>query len=76
AGVKAAVNDDEAVNKKQLNDAVENINNVINKTSDFAVLYDKNGDDSVNYNSVTLGGGKTNGQVILRNVKDGDISEE
>ncbi|WP_074381069.1 Vomp family autotransporter [Bartonella doshiae] len=76
AGVKAAVNDDEAVNKKQLNDAVENINNVINKTSDFAVLYDKKNDGTVNYNSVTLGGGKTNGQVALRNVKDGDISAE
>ncbi|EJF81254.1 hypothetical protein MCS_00528, partial [Bartonella doshiae NCTC 12862 = ATCC 700133] len=77
AGVKAAVNDDEAVNKKQLNDTVADINNnVINQMDKFAVLYDKNSDDSVNYNSVTLGGGKTVGQVALRNVKDGDISAE
>ncbi|SSZ39869.1 Vomp family autotransporter [Bartonella grahamii] len=77
AGVKAAENDDEAVNKKQLDDTVTNINNnVINQMDKFAVLYDKNDDNSVNYNSVTLGGNKINGQVALHNVKDGKISDQ
>ncbi|WP_074380997.1 Vomp family autotransporter [Bartonella doshiae] len=80
-GVMAGTANTDAVNKAQLDNAVTDINNninnsVINQMDKFAVLYDKNGDDSVNYNSVTLGGGKTNGQVALRNIKDGDISEE
>ncbi|VEJ44746.1 Vomp family autotransporter [Bartonella vinsonii] len=79
AGVKAAEKGNEAVNKDQLDGQIAEITNTINninKGSDFAVLYDKNGDNSVNYNSVTLGGGKANGQVALRNVKDGEISEQ
>ncbi|WP_273723953.1 Vomp family autotransporter [Bartonella sp. AU18XJBT] len=77
AGVKAAENDDEAVNKKQLDDTVININNnVINQMDKFAVLYDKNDDNSINYNSVTLGGNRANGQVALHNVKDGKISDQ
>ncbi|EJF79377.1 Adhesin yadA precursor [Candidatus Bartonella washoeensis] len=75
SGVKAAVNDDEAVNKKQLDDTVTNITNNINKANAFAVLYDKNDDNSVNYNSVTLGGDKNTGPVALLNVKDGKIAE-
>ncbi|WP_035011669.1 Vomp family autotransporter [Bartonella vinsonii] len=79
SSVKAAEQDDEAVNKKQLDNRIADINNNINNiknVSDFAVLYDKNSDNSVNYNSVTLGGNKSKEQVALRNVKDGVISEQ
>ncbi|EJF79937.1 hypothetical protein MCO_00514 [Bartonella sp. DB5-6] len=74
AGVKDAVNDNEAVNKKQLDNTVTNINNNIKKVNDFAVLYDKNDDESVNYNSVTLGNNQAGEQVALHNVKSGEIS--
>ncbi|AFR25874.1 Vomp family autotransporter [Bartonella quintana] len=79
AGVKAAENDNEAVNKKQLDGHIADITDIINniKTeSAFAVLYDKNGDNTVNYNNVTLGGGKSDGPVALLNVKDGKITKE
>ncbi|MET3590314.1 autotransporter adhesin [Bartonella silvatica] len=76
SGVKAAENDDEAVNKKQLDDTITDINDSIKNVSDFSVRYDKNDDNTVNYNSVTLGGSKNNGPVALRNVKDGRIAEE
>ncbi|WP_375677668.1 Vomp family autotransporter [Bartonella sp. AP72JLCBS] len=79
SGVKAAERDNEAVNKKQLDGEIATITDTINNIKEggaFAVLYDKNGDSSVNYNSVTLGGGKTGGQVALHNVKDGEITEE
>ncbi|SQF94800.1 Vomp family autotransporter [Bartonella quintana] len=79
AGVKAAEKDNEAVNKKQLDGHIADITDTIKniKTeSAFAVLYDKNGDNTVNYNSVTLGGGKSNGPVALLNVKDGKITKE
>ncbi|WP_035009117.1 Vomp family autotransporter [Bartonella vinsonii] len=62
-----------------VNNSITDINNNINNiknVSDFAVLYDKNSDNSVNYNSVTLGGNKSKEQVALRNVKDGVISEQ
>ncbi|WP_375680973.1 hypothetical protein, partial [Bartonella sp. AP6QHHD] len=79
SGVKAAERDNEAVNKKQLDGEIATITDTINNIKEggaFAVLYDKNGDSSVNYNGVTLGGGKTGGQVALHNVKDGEITEE
>ncbi|WP_281433076.1 hypothetical protein, partial [Bartonella raoultii] len=79
SGVKAAEKDDEAVNKKQLDGHIENINTIINniKTDNaFAVRYDKKDDNTVNYNSVTLGGDKSDGPVALLNVKDGAISEQ
>ncbi|WP_375666157.1 Vomp family autotransporter [Bartonella sp. TT121SHDZB] len=76
AGVKAAKNDNEAVNKKQLDESIGKINNNIENISASAVLYDKNDDSTVNYESVTLGGNKVNGQVALHNVKDGEISDQ
>ncbi|WP_375659487.1 Vomp family autotransporter [Bartonella sp. MR30HLJHH] len=78
SGVKAAVNDDEAVNKKQLDGKIADISNSINNIKEgsaFAVLYDKNADGTVNYNSVSLGGNKSQGPVALLNVKDGKIVE-
>ncbi|WP_273759908.1 Vomp family autotransporter [Bartonella sp. ML70XJBT.G] len=78
SGVKAAENDDEAVNKKQLDGEIADITDsikVIKEANSFAVLYDKNTDGTVNYNSVTLGGDKTTAPVALLNVKDGKIAE-
>ncbi|EJF85020.1 Vomp family autotransporter [Candidatus Bartonella washoeensis] len=78
AGVKAAVNGNEAVNKNQLDGEIADITDsikVIKEENSFAVLYDKNSDNSVNYNSVTLGGNKSTGPVALLNVKDGKIAE-
>ncbi|WP_345118373.1 Vomp family autotransporter [Bartonella pachyuromydis] len=78
SGVKAAENDDEAVNKKQLDGEIADITysiKVIKEANSFAVLYDKNGDGTVNYNSVTLGGDKTTAPVALHNVQAGTIAE-
>ncbi|ACS50529.1 surface protein/Bartonella adhesin [Bartonella grahamii as4aup] len=79
SGVKEAVNDDEAVNKKQLDGEIADITDsikVIKEANSFAVLYDKNADGTINYNSVTLGGDKTTAPVALHNVQDGAISQD
>ncbi|WP_375620417.1 Vomp family autotransporter [Bartonella sp. TS25HLJMH] len=79
SGVKAAVKDDEAVNKKQLDGEIADITDsikVIKEANSFAVLYDKNADGIINYNSVTLGGDKGKGPVALHNVKDGEIAKD
>ncbi|WP_208433782.1 Vomp family autotransporter [Bartonella taylorii] len=76
SGVKAAEKGDEAVNKDQLDKSIEKISKDIETASAAAVLYDKDANGGINYNSVTLGGGKTDGQVALLNVKDGRIAEE
>ncbi|WP_281431937.1 Vomp family autotransporter [Bartonella doshiae] len=78
SGVKAAVKDDEAVNKKQLDGEIADITDsikVIKEANNFAVLYDKNADGTINYNSVTLGGDKTTAPVALHNVQAGIIAE-
>ncbi|WP_375627460.1 Vomp family autotransporter [Bartonella sp. PS17NMGDW] len=78
SGVKEAVNDDEAVNKKQLDGEIADITDsikVIKEANSFAVLYDKNADGTINYNSVTLGGNKTTAPVALHNVQAGTIAE-
>ncbi|WP_375675948.1 hypothetical protein, partial [Bartonella sp. CL42QHWL] len=76
SGVKAAEKGDEAVNKDQLDKSIKDITKDIETATAAAVLYDKNGDDSVNYGSVTLGGNKSNGPVALHNVKDGSLSQD
>ncbi|WP_208441013.1 Vomp family autotransporter [Bartonella raoultii] len=76
SGVKAAEKGDEAVNKDQLDKSIDKISKDIETASAAAVLYDKNGNGSVNYESVTLGGDKNNGPVALHNVKNGSISED
>ncbi|WP_375695438.1 Vomp family autotransporter [Bartonella sp. AC66GZZY] len=78
SGVKAAVSPDEAVNKEQLDGQIADITDIVNNIkidSAFAVRYDKNEDGSINYNSVTLGGDKSDGSVALLNVKDGKIAD-
>ncbi|EJF74794.1 hypothetical protein MEC_00984, partial [Bartonella alsatica IBS 382] len=74
SGVKAAENDDEAVNKKQFDKELKDISKNIELANASAVLYDKNEDGTVNYGSVTLGGTKSEGPVFLHNVKDGIIA--
>ncbi|WP_375670437.1 Vomp family autotransporter [Bartonella sp. PS7NMGDW] len=78
SGVKEAVNDDEAVNKKQLDGEIADITDsikVIKEANSFAVLYDKDADGTINYNSVTLGGDKTTAPVALHNVQAGTVAE-
>lgn len=76
SGVQAAENGDEAVNKDQLDKSIQKISKDIETASAAAVLYDKDEEGNVNYESVTLGGDKNNGSVALRNVKNGDISQD
>ncbi|MCF9035490.1 YadA-like family protein [Acinetobacter nectaris] len=70
-GIAAGVNATDAVNKGQLDSAVNNVNNTVNTLSTTAVQYDKNADGSVNKGRVTLGDG-TNA-TTLTNVADGQI---
>ncbi|WP_245410091.1 hypothetical protein [Bartonella tribocorum] len=71
SGVKEATQDNEAVNKAQL----DKLDKKIESTNSFAVLYDKQSDDTVNYKSVTFGG-KNKEPVALHNVADGVLSQE
>ncbi|WP_341771893.1 YadA-like family protein [Burkholderia ambifaria] len=61
-------------------DALTNIDNRVTQIQDNlgeatklvgAVAYDKNGDGTVNFNTVTLGNGLSTGPVVLTNVADG-----
>ncbi|PIT70306.1 Vomp family autotransporter [Bartonella tribocorum] len=76
SGVQAAEKGDEAVNKDQLDKSIKDITKDIEKVSAAAVLYDKDADGNVNYESVTLGGEKGAKPVALHNVKDGSISQD
>jgi autotransporter adhesin len=55
----------------QVDARVTNLDGRVTVLDGQNVKYDKNGDGSVNYNSVTLGGGKSTGPVGLHNVADG-----
>ncbi|WP_166428881.1 Vomp family autotransporter [Bartonella saheliensis] len=71
SGIKAATQDNEAINKAQL----DKLDKKIETTDSFAVFYDKQSDDTVNYKSITLGG--TNKEpVALHNVADGKLTQE
>ncbi|WP_051018523.1 hypothetical protein [Bartonella queenslandensis] len=71
SGVKAAENANEAVNKAQL----DKLDKKIESTNSFAVFYDKQSDDTVNYKSVTFGG-KNKEPVALHNVANGALLQE
>ncbi|WP_246046887.1 Vomp family autotransporter [Bartonella mastomydis] len=71
SGVKAATQDNEAVNKAQL----DKLDKKIESTDSFAVFYDKQSDGTVNYKSVTFGG-KNKEPVALHNVADGELTQE
>ncbi|MCF9047547.1 beta strand repeat-containing protein, partial [Acinetobacter nectaris] len=71
-GVAAGVNATDAVNKGQLDTAVNTVSNTVNTLSNAAVQYDKNADGSVNKGRVSLGDG-TN-PTTLTNVADGTVA--
>ncbi|WP_212111016.1 Vomp family autotransporter [Bartonella queenslandensis] len=71
SGIKAAENANEAVNKAQL----DKLDKKIESTNSFAVFYDKQSDDTVNYKSVTFGG-KNKEPVALHNVANGALLQE
>ncbi|WP_176385965.1 YadA family autotransporter adhesin, partial [Paraburkholderia youngii] len=73
AGRLSATSTD-AVNGSQLyatNQALDQIGSNITNLDQGAVKYDINTDGTVNYNSVTLGGGRSSGPVVLTNVANG-----
>uniref|UniRef100_A0A915HZK2 Trimeric autotransporter adhesin YadA-like stalk domain-containing protein n=1 Tax=Romanomermis culicivorax TaxID=13658 RepID=A0A915HZK2_ROMCU len=59
----------DAVNGSQLFATNESLGDLKDALKD--VTYDKNADGTPNYNSVTLGGGKSTGPVTLSNVAKG-----
>ncbi|WP_051410878.1 Vomp family autotransporter, partial [Bartonella elizabethae] len=75
SGVKAAVNDNEAVNKAQLDQSLEQLSNSLQSDDSAVVLYDKKENGETDYTSVTLGKGSNAAPVALHNVADGQIAE-
>ncbi len=75
SGVKAAVNDNEAVNKAQLDQSLEKLSNSLQSDDSAVVLYDKK-DDKIDYTSVTFGKGQNAAPVALHNIADGNIAEK
>uniref|UniRef100_UPI0035CF38F5 hypothetical protein n=1 Tax=Bartonella sp. AC67GZZY TaxID=3243459 RepID=UPI0035CF38F5 len=77
SGVKKAVNDNEAVNKSQLDESLEKLSNSFQSDDSAVVHYDKKDGDNggINYTSVTLGKGKDKAAVGLHNVADGQIAK-
>ncbi len=77
SGVKKAENDNEAVNKGQLDESLKGLSNSLQSDDSAVVHYDKNTDENgtTNYASVTFGKGKDSAAVGLHNVADGAISE-
>ena len=70
--VASGVAASDAVNVGQLNSAVSHIQNNVNQINDQAVLYNKNPDETVDKNNITLAGG-SNGSSI-HNLADGVIA--
>ncbi|QEE08460.1 surface protein/Bartonella adhesin [Bartonella kosoyi] len=75
SGVKAAENDNEAVNKAQLDQSLEQLSNSLQSDDSAVVLYDKKENGETDYTSVTLGKGSNAAPVALHNVADGQIAE-
>ncbi|EJF75953.1 hypothetical protein ME7_01188, partial [Bartonella birtlesii LL-WM9] len=74
SGVKTAVNDNEAVNKAQLDQSLEKLSNSLQSEDSAVVLYDKK-DGKIDYTSVTFGKGPNAAPVALHNVADGTIAK-
>ncbi|WP_455466258.1 Vomp family autotransporter [Bartonella sp. B39] len=74
SGVKAAENDNEAVNKGQLDKSLAELSANIQSDDSAVVLYDKKEDGETNYTSVTFGKGNDSAPVGLHNVADGQIA--
>nr|WP_275065424.1 Vomp family autotransporter [Bartonella sp. AU15XJBT] len=75
SGVKTAQNDNEAVNKGQLDQSLKDLSNSLQSDASAVVHYDKTGDET-DYTSVTLGKGKEAKAVALHNVANGEIAKD
>ncbi|WP_375673249.1 YadA-like family protein [Bartonella sp. CL25QHWL] len=77
SGVKAATQNNEAVNKGQLDESLEKLSNSLQSDDSAVVHYDKKDGDNntINYASVTLGKGANSAAVALHNVADGQIAK-
>ncbi|WP_139412710.1 Vomp family autotransporter [Bartonella mastomydis] len=75
SGVKAAVNDNEAVNKAQLDQSLDQLSNSLQSDDSAVVLYDKKENGETDYTNVTLGKGSNAAPVALHNVADGQIAK-
>ncbi|WP_455466256.1 Vomp family autotransporter [Bartonella sp. B39] len=69
--------DNEAVNKGQLDKGLKDLSNSLQSDEPAVVYYDETGDEngSINYTSVTLGRGKDSTAVGLHNVTDCQVAE-
>ncbi|WP_273791567.1 Vomp family autotransporter [Bartonella sp. CM31XJBT] len=78
SGVKAAENDNEAVNKAQLDKSLKDLSSSLQSDDSAVVHYDKKDGDNggIDYTSVTLGKGKDAGPVALHNVAEGNIAKD
>ncbi|WP_273760960.1 YadA-like family protein [Bartonella sp. AU16XJBT] len=76
SGVKKAENDNEAVNKGQLDKSLKDLSDNLQSDESAVVHYDKKDGENggINYTSVTLGKGKDSTAVGLHNVADGSIA--
>ena len=70
SNVANAINANDAINKKQFDDAVTSIKSDTSLLTNTTVQYDKNPDGTVNKDSISLAG--TNG-TLINNVADGKI---
>ncbi|WP_128083841.1 hypothetical protein [Bartonella henselae] len=74
SGVKAAENDNDAVNKGQLDQGLKELSDNLQSDDSVVVHYDKKTDGNIDYTSVTLGKGKDSAAVALHNVANGKIA--
>ncbi|WP_455479532.1 Vomp family autotransporter [Bartonella sp. B23] len=74
SGVKAATQDNEAVNKGQFDQGLKDLSDSLQSGDSAVVLYDKKRGGAIDYTSVTFGG-KNKEAVGLHNVADGKIAE-
>ncbi len=77
SGVGEAKNNNDAVNKGQLDESLEKLSTSLQSDDSAVIHYDKKEGDNntINYASVTLGKGKGSAAVALHNVADGQISK-
>ncbi|UNF43962.1 Vomp family autotransporter [Bartonella krasnovii] len=75
SGVKAAINNNEAVNKEQFDKGLKDLSRSLQSDDSAVVHYDKKAEGGIDYTSVTLGG-KDRGFTTLHNVADGIIADK
>ncbi|WP_273760742.1 hypothetical protein, partial [Bartonella sp. ML70XJBT.G] len=75
SGVKDAVQNNEAVNKGQLDDNLKKLSESLQSDDSAVVHYNKKNDGKIDYTNVTFGKGKGSTPVALHNIANGDISE-